>query len=278
MTVVTTWKNLGSMVAVLALLATTLAMIVGGAAPASAAVINVTCPGDSLQTAITGASAGDTINVTGTCSEAIDINQNLTIVGSGAASAIIDATGKADSVIDITGGTAIEISGVTIRGGSISEGGGVNVFPNPVTVTLTNSVVTSNTATINGGAFWIRGTLNLVNTSVTNNVGGTGIGGAIYVSSSGGPHTVNLTDSTISGNSVNGNGGGIAIQSASTLNVTRSTFSNNKADADLAGGGDGGSIHNTPGGTVTITNSTIGKTGNPNTAANGGGISTPVER
>ena len=36
-------------------------------APAGAAVINVNCPADNLQTALDNAQPGDTISITGTC-------------------------------------------------------------------------------------------------------------------------------------------------------------------------------------------------------------------
>lgn len=62
-----------------------------------AAVTSVTCPGDSLQAAVTAAGPGDTITVTGTCTEAVVVdkpsNTTLTLIGSVPASAGITAPG-----------------------------------------------------------------------------------------------------------------------------------------------------------------------------------------
>ena len=59
--------------------------------------------------------------------------------------------------------------------------------------------------------------------------------------------TLTLTNSTVSGNTANDNGGGI-FSAGGTLTITNSTVSGNS--------GEGGGIHN-GGGTLTITNSTV---------------------
>jgi hypothetical protein len=90
-----------------------------------------------------------------------------------------------------------------------------------------------------------------------------GAGGGIINFSIG---TVTLTNSTLSGNSVNGvgvfPGAGGGIFNSGTLNITNSTLSGNSANG-VDGSGPGGGIYNT--GTVTLTNSTL--SGN---SANGG--------
>ena len=139
------------------------------------------------------------------------------------------------------------------------EGGGI--YNDVGIVTITNSVVSNNSAGVSvefpvgtGGGISNYGTLTITNSTITSNqvylVGG-GIGNA---------GTLTITNSTISGNSANGQhdgqpwgrGGGIS----GGVTLTNSTLSGNYAN--LAGGGIAG------GGT--ITNSTI--SGN-----NGGGIS-----
>ena len=103
-------------------------------------------------------------------------------------------------------------------------------------MTITNSTISGNSASLGGG---------------------NGAGGGIY---NGGSSTVNLTNSTISSNSASGAAGGI-YNFGGTVTISNSTISGNLAS--LGGGG----ILTTVG-TVTITNSTI----SGNTAGNGGGI------
>ncbi len=110
--------------------------------------------------------------------------------------------------------------------------------------------------------FTITGTsATTVNLSALNLVGGNGVstvgsgnGGAIYIESA----TVRLMNSTLSGNTVTGNGG--AVRSNANLTVTNSTFSGNTAAVT------GGAIR--AGGTLNIINSTV----SGNDAPSGGGI------
>jgi CSLREA domain-containing protein len=77
---------------------------------------------------------------------------------------------------------------------------------------------------------------------------------------------LNLSDSTVSGNSDDsGTGGGISNLVSGTLTLTNSTVSGNETDAVLVG--DGGGIYNTA--TAVLVNSTV--SGNA-AVANGGGI------
>ena len=104
-------------------------------------------------------------------------------------------------------------------------------------------------------------TLNLLNLTIADGKCNSCNGGGIF--NSGG--TVNVTDSTFSGNSTTGpsntfDGGG--IYNTGTLNVTSSTFSGNSAV------GSGGGINNQ--GTATVTNSTF--SGNTANFLYGGGI------
>ena len=165
-------------------------------------------------------------------------------------------------------------------------GGGIAVFGSEV-VTLNNSTVSENSATINGGGIYAAPGVTLVNSSVVDN-SSDGEGGGISTTAG----VVTLTDSTVSGNqseqdgggiqnrfgpvslfasTVTGNsatgtfanGGGIATRSNS-ISLTNSTVSGNQSQAD------GGGIY-TDTGSVSVADSTI--SGN-STAANGGGIAT----
>ncbi len=65
-----------------------------------------------------------------------------------------------------------------------------------------------------------------------------------------------LTNDTISGNTAEGNGGGIS--NTGTLSANNCTVAMNVADSDLNGAGDGGGIFNAPGGTATLSNTILG--------------------
>lgn len=84
---------------------------------AGAATINVACPGQTIQAAVDSAVAGDTIAVTGACSENVLIRnekQRLTIQGSGGAS--ITGPNAASPTLNVRG-KGILISALTISGG-----------------------------------------------------------------------------------------------------------------------------------------------------------------
>src|SRR4030095_15991045 len=86
-------------------------------APARAAVINVNCPADNLQTALDNAQPGDTLSITVTCNGSflvrndkvrvfIDGNNFAATINGGATGTALDIRGKAISVtkITVTGG------------------------------------------------------------------------------------------------------------------------------------------------------------------------------
>ncbi|MEG4121836.1 choice-of-anchor Q domain-containing protein, partial [Microcoleus sp. N9_B4] len=84
---------------------------------------------------------------------------------------------------------------------------------------------------------------------------------------SGAGTTANIDSITIANGRIITNGGGIAVGTGSTLNLSNSTVSGNRATGAPAANGKGGGIYNN--GTLTVTNSTI--SGNSATF-NGGGI------
>jgi hypothetical protein len=225
---------------ILALLGATLVGIVN-AAPAQA-ITTVDCnaagytPGD-LQAAITAETPGGTVNVTGTCTERVGIQGNLTLAGSGAATTTINGGGTPGLPVIFVFADAsptVNISGLTVTGGNSGVGAGVDIFLSGGVVTITDSVISGNTATARGGG--------------------------IFNDSWNGVPTLNLVNSTVSGNNSPDHAGG--LWSDSILNITNSTVSGNTATND------GGGVYNS-GGTVTVTGSTIGP---DNTAHQGGGI------
>ena len=111
-------------------------------------------------------------------------------------------------------------------------------------------------ATVNGGNM----NLNIINSAITRNTGGTH-GGGMFVTNAGGrgpassTATINITNSTISTNSSSGNGGGFALEQPSsgaiTANLNHVTIASNT-------GGTGGGIHHAAGGTINMKNSVVG--------------------
>ncbi len=166
----------------------------------------------------------------------------LTIQGNGAT-----LDGNGNQAIHSTSSGLLTINGLTITGASAAEGGAIEGGP----VTLTNSTISGNTATSEGGGVESFGTaVTLTNSTISNNhapdEGGID-GGA-----------VTLTDSTVSGNIAASFYGGFDAGEGATL--TNSTVSGNTAGSEAGG-------FNSDGPTI-LTNSTV----SGNTAADGGGI------
>ena len=192
----------------------------------------------------------------------LDVNDpsvggTLSIVGAGAGTTIIamgnGSDGKPlDRVFHIFSDASI--SGVTIRNGYAQSnyGGGLYNFSNSANghLSLTNVVITANTADLNGGGIENdNGTITLNNVTVSNNTAAGSGGGMANID------TVVLTGVTVSGNTAN-QGGGVSNDFIATF--TNVTVSGNTAH--LKGGG----LENDA--TATLTNVTIAD----NTAVPGG--------
>jgi hypothetical protein len=111
----------------------------------------------------------------------------------------------------------LTVTNSTISGNGSDSGGGIYNDLNTNTVTVTNSTISSNDS-IGGGGIYTYGTMNVTNT-------------------------------TLSGNSASSNGGGIA--NAGALTLTNSTLFGNLA------GTSGGGIYTYAGGTVTAKNTIV---------------------
>ena len=276
----------------------------------------------NFRLALTGA---DDTNVAGD----LDITDSVVINGAGPGATVIDAQ-RLDRVFDVRGtaphSIKVTFQGLTIRNGmSDSQGGGgvraanadvvfqrVNVSGNSTSgkgggiasvssagaanLTLINSVVSVNSASMSGGGIFgdavvlknsavnsnsgddgggiEANTAVLTNSSVNGNVAGE-FGGGIHAS------TVALTKSTVNGNRANDSGGGLAVGDAKL--IKRAVNGNSAFDAaggifassvtlikstvdGNSGGGDAGGILATA---ATLTGSTV--SGN-HAGRNGGGI------
>ncbi|MFA0832412.1 MAG: right-handed parallel beta-helix repeat-containing protein, partial [Methanobacterium formicicum] len=163
--------------------------------------------------------------------------------------------------IYISGGT-LSVTNSTLYGNIASYRGGA-LFINSGTgsVTITNSTISQNKMLLSGsayggGAIYNQATVNIVNSTLSDNNAPTN-GGALYNTG-----TSNITNSTLTGNTATTSTGyGGAIYNSGNLNINNSIFQSNIVN------GYGGVIYN-PGNT-TIINSTL----NGNRASNGGVIS-----
>jgi len=200
--------------------------------------------------AISLASSGDSILVADAIyQENLTINVSLNLIGSDAATTIIDGQARRRVVYICNNPVAhVTLARLTIRNGL----GGIGFCSG--TLTINNSTVSGNWLggrdASGAGLFNNRGEVAINNSTFegNHNAGGpAGFGGGIY--NAGG--TVIINNSTISGNSAL-YGGGIANGISSTLTINNSTVSRNRAQV-----GGGGDIETEPGGTVSLQNSIV---------------------
>ncbi|MCX7719104.1 MAG: hypothetical protein N2111_11985 [Candidatus Sumerlaeaceae bacterium] len=149
------------------------------------------------------------------------------------------------------------------RTGTLSSaiGGGVTWLVTP-TGLMTDCVVADNRVpnSAGGGMFARNSHVMVERTTFSGNragqlPGGLGDGGGLFADNT---TTISLINCTISGNSADDSGGGIAWQAlaGSLLKLENCTLANNTADSDANGAGTGGGIHRT-GGTVLLTNTIV---------------------
>src|SRR5712692_5909035 len=244
----------------------------------TAAAVPVTNTDDSgmgsLRAAISSAMSGDMIvfnlpagstTITLTSDELL-INQNLTISGPGANLLTVQRSTASGTpnfrIFDIASGSFnVTISGLTIANGREGNGGGGGILnQSGRTLTVTGCAISGNANISGAGAFGggidNEGTVNVINSTISGNSAGNG-GGLLHHRAS----TLNITGCTLSTNPVTGGGSGIDISELpGTVNVTNSTLAGNT--------GAGGGIGNFARGTVKVTNCTI--SGNSDSCSIGG--------
>jgi hypothetical protein len=257
-------------------------------------IVSLTQSGDTVEFA--SSLNGETITLT---SDAININDSITITGPGASELTISGNNNSE-IFSTASSTTVTISGLSLTNGNgvdhatNSFGAGAvdnfgilavlncNIFGNTTqasgggienqsggTLTVSNCMITNNSAPDNagGGIASFTGTVTITSSSISGNSAGLSGGGIANDSNpnnpSTGPGTLTVIDSTISNNT--GLVGGINNPNGGTLTMKNSTISGNQATDTTHGGG----IENGVGSTATITNCTI--SGN-STSGNGGGI------
>jgi hypothetical protein len=149
---------------------------------------------------------------------------------------------------------------------------GASIAESHAVATITNSTISNNTACRGGGGIYIRNDdLTLNNTTVSNNKVGNCIGYTIGPPGLGGGiknfGTLMLANSTVSGNTTHGDGGGI-YSGVNKTDVGKLTMTNSTVSGNTTSAGNGGAIEY-EGSQATITFCTL----YGNTALNGGGIS-----
>ncbi|HSV15279.1 MAG TPA: hypothetical protein VLI90_13550, partial [Tepidisphaeraceae bacterium] len=214
--------------------------------------LNDSGPG-TLRDAVATAASGDTIDasaLSGTIaltSGQLQITTDVSIVGPGADSLMLDGGGL-DRLVTVAGGTTVSLAGLTFtHGGNVAAGGAI--FSDGA-LTLDHVIVNANTASATGGGiFENSGSLTIVDSTISNNsIAATAdaAGGGVFAQAG----TLSITGSTFAGNTAqaagaapgasNGfaaRGGAIDIETA-TASITNCTFTGNTAqggdDVDLA--------------------------------------------
>jgi len=199
--------------------------------------------------AISLCSPGDTIMVAPAIyTENLTIEISLKIIGSGAATTIVDGN-QAGSVVTISNGR-VTLSKLTIRDGN---GGGIG---NTGTLTVNHSTISANSTSFCGGGIGNTGTLTINHSTISGN-SATNCGVGIYQ----GGGTLTINSSTITANTAfQGGGVGIFGSNGGLTAINNSTLSGNSATEW------GGGIGNWYG--LAINNSTL----SGNSATYGGGI------
>lgn len=206
------------------------------------------CDFTTVQAAIDAAANGDKIGVLDPVhtEQGITVDKDVTILGQAPEGTIVQGHEQwreaTHSVFFIAEGATAILKDLTIRHGNpetdMESGGGIH---NRGTVTLERCVVTENNASAGGGINNF-GSMTLIESTVSDNVADgsgefytkCGTGGGIKGEQ--GPLVV--INSTVSGNSSRGNGGGIFVACKCVLELTNSTVSGNEAT-----GGSGGGIY-----------------------------------
>ena len=194
----------------------------------------------------------------------LDIIGGIIIQGAGPANTIVQACDAdadpacpgIDRVFDVHPGGHLALSGVTVRNGDNSLGGGGIL--NGGTLILTNAVLDRNRTAFRGGGLANSGSsavATLIDVSVTNNRAPTAAG--IDNINNG---VLSLTSVTVSGNAATSSGGGVAQTGSGSpsITLTNVTIASNTATSHGAG-------IDLSGGTITLRDSIVAN----NTLSNG---------
>jgi hypothetical protein len=215
-------------------------------------------PYANISAAITAATDGDVILITGVHTESISFGKSITLRGTDPTTDIIQAAATASTdgtgsrVIYLgTGSYSITIENLGIRHGNVTgPGGGIFADKTKTSVTLNNLVIENNYATTTGGGVnltgVITGTIN--NCTIQNNTAGSSGGGLTIVPNNNTAANSNylVDNSLFTGNSAL-NGGAINVNGNKDFGddykidatIQNSTIFNNSATSGTSGSGGG---------------------------------------
>ena len=266
-----------------------------------AATLNVPAAAyPTIQSGVDAAQGGDTVLVadgtyTGSGNRDIDFHgKSLTVTSqNGPTKTIIDCGGYKSAAGSgnhrgfyiHSGEKAATISGFTVKNGyenfiyivpSSDFGGGIfisNDNNGSGTITLTECIVSGNTASYGGGVYndSINGTIALTDCTISGNTASQGDGGGVNNQSING--TITLTDCTVSKNTSLYAGGGVFNDTFfsgtnGTITLTNCTVSGNTASYSVGGGVYNANGYDSNNSTITLTNCTV----SGNTGFQGGGV------
>jgi parallel beta-helix repeat protein len=215
----------------------------------------------TISAAIAASFDGDVVEVgPGTYAEGLNFGGREITVRStaGAATTIVDPV--SGRCLTATGqkGAGARLEGITLRGGSSTQGGGVYVSAS--SPMLVNCVITGNTATNSGGGVYVAsGSLQLTGCTVSQNTSVNG--GGVYVQSGA---TLQVTGGELTGNTSGSRGGGVYVAGGVV------TASNWVVSGNVASSSDGGGMY-VEQSTLDLTGCAV--SGNRSTG-NGGGLYT----
>ena len=219
----------------------------------------------TLEAAIKNASAGSTVEILVTSLDTVsnNISKTLTITSTCSTTITWDKnrqSSASSAMFNISGSVTVTFGGsytITLNGSSEAQRAiyisGTSATCNLSSVTIQNFKNTS----LNGGAIYSEGKLNLSGTAKIDNNSATN-GGGVYVYSG----TATMADGTISNNTATNGGGGVYVYEG-TATMTGGTISNNTATNH------GGGIFIVSGSRAEMTGGTIS---NNTATSQGGGI------
>ena len=199
--------------------------------------------------AANGTAGPDTISfapgVTGTIDLATEIDITAPLAINGPGSGTLRVTGTSNRIFDVGNivapDQAVSINGLTLAKGGVADGGAIRNSlngANAAELTVSDSVLTGNVATDQGGAIYSDGgSLTISGTTLRGN-SSADYGGALFVDSTDGDQPTELTiqNSTFSQNHSGDDGGAFYLAGVNARSlVTRTTVTGNTANED--GGG-----------------------------------------
>ena len=233
----------------------------------------------SLRAAVSSAAAGDIIQIdsrspgflgkgistiTLTSDAIVFATDNLVFKGfyNAAGDTVKVVGGITSGMFMTTAATLVTLDSMYLINGYINGYGGA-VDNSVGAVTISNSIITSSTATYAGGGVFAETNATIINSTISGNTAGNfgaiGAGGGVCAYNG----TASITNSTISGNTSAYGGGGVsAFNGGGAAIITNSTISGNTVSLGVGGGVQ---VNN---GSITVNNSTI----SGNNAIGGGGL------